>query len=110
MLLLMLSSFSVQSPGGIFSFSFFFFFLTKVHLFYRYLRVVVYDEKIYSNASPPSLRKQPLFCDATIGFPWKCQTSGGSAKYRQISQATNPTPSRSMLLSWLNIYFFLSFF
>ena len=52
-----------------FLFLFFFFFFTKVHLFYRYLRVVVYDEKIYSNASPPSLRKQPLFCDATIGFP-----------------------------------------
>ena len=96
MLLLMLSSFSVQSPGGIFSFSFLFFFFTKVHLFYRYLRVVVYDEKIYSNASPPSLRKQPLFCDATIGFPWKCQTSGGIAKYRQISQATNPSPSHSI--------------
>ena len=103
MLLLMLSSFSVQSPGGIFSF------FTKVHLLYRYLRVVVYDEKIYSNTSPPSLRKQPIFRDTTIGFPWKCQMSGGVAKCRQISQATNPSPSRSMLLSWLNIYFFLSF-
>ena len=41
----MLYSFSVLSPGGIFSFSFLFFFLTKVHLFYRYLRVVVDDEK-----------------------------------------------------------------
>lgn len=35
----MLYSFNVRSPGGIFSF------WTKVHLFYRYLRVVVYDEK-----------------------------------------------------------------
>ena len=26
-------------------------------------------KKIYSNASPPSLRKQPVFRDATIGFP-----------------------------------------
>ena len=96
----MLYSFSVLSPGGIFSFSFLFFFFTKVHLFYRYLRVVVYDEKIYSNASPPSLRKQQYyFRDTTIGFPWKCQMSGSIAKCRQISQATNPSPSHSMLLS-----------
>ena len=97
----MLYSFCVLSPGGIFSFSFlFFFFFTKVHLFYRYLRVVVYDEKIYSNASPPSLRKQQYyFRDTTIGFPWKCQMSGSIAKCRQISQATNPSPSHSMLLS-----------